>query len=51
MNKEPNKNPKPIEKPKPGYKWVQSLMNGKWIQIPKNTPICCDPSCETYWSM
>jgi len=30
---------------------VKNLMTGKEINIPSNTPHCCDPSTETYWSM
>lgn len=29
----------------------KNLMSGKEFVIPINTPICCDPSSETYWSM
>lgn len=32
-------------------KTVKNLITGKDIQIPSNTPHCCDPSTETYWSM
>ena len=32
-------------------KTVKNLMTGKNIEIPLNTPLCCDPSSETYWSM
>ncbi len=32
-------------------KKVVNLMSGKEIEIPSNTPHCCDPSTETYWSM
>lgn len=32
-------------------KTVKSLMTGKEVQIPVNTPLACDPSSETYWSM
>jgi hypothetical protein len=32
-------------------KTVTNLMTGKEIQIPVNTPLACDPSSETYWSM
>ena len=46
-----NNDQKPTEAPKPGYKWVQNLMTGKWIQVEDKTPLCCDPSSETYWSM
>lgn len=32
-------------------KTVRNLMNGAEIQIDINTPLCCDPSSETYWCM
>jgi hypothetical protein len=32
-------------------KVVTNLMNQMQIVIDKNTPLCCDPSMETYWSM
>lgn len=32
-------------------KKVTNLMSGKEVEIPSNTPLCCDPSSETYWSM
>ena len=32
-------------------KTVKSLMSGKEVEIPLDTPLCCDPSSETYWSM
>lgn len=32
-------------------KVVKSLMTQVEIVIDKNTPLCCDPSMETYWSM
>ena len=32
-------------------KRVRNLMSGKEIEIDVNTPLCCDPSSETYWSM
>lgn len=28
-----------------------NLMSGKTFKQPKNTPLCCDPSSETYWCM
>lgn len=33
--------------------WVTSrnMMSGKLFRQPINTPACCDPSTETYWSM
>lgn len=32
-------------------KKVKNLMTGKEIEIPSDTPWCCDPSSETYWTM
>lgn len=32
-------------------KTVKNLLTGKDIDIPLDTPLCCDPSSETYWSM
>jgi hypothetical protein len=32
-------------------KTVTNLMSGKEIQIDADTPRCCDPSSELYWSM
>jgi hypothetical protein len=29
----------------------KNLMSGKEFSQPVNTPLCCDPSSETYWSM
>jgi len=29
----------------------KSLLSGKEFVQPVNTPLCCDPSSETYWSM
>jgi len=29
----------------------RNLMSGKEYQEPVNTPLCCSPSSETYWSM
>lgn len=34
-----------------GYKYVKSLQSGNWCQIAEDSPLCCDPSTETYWSM
>lgn len=34
-----------------GKRKVKSLMTGKDVEISVNTPHCCDPSSETYWSM
>ena len=30
---------------------VRNLMSGKEVTQSVNTPLCCDPSSETYWSM
>lgn len=30
---------------------VQNMMTGKPVQIEKDTPWCCNPASETYWSM
>ena len=30
---------------------VRNLMSGQEVEIDVNTPLCCDPSSETYWSM
>jgi hypothetical protein len=30
---------------------VVNLMSGKEVEININTPLSCDPSSETYWSM
>ena len=35
----------------PKFKTVKSLMSGKSVQIAADTPRCCDPSSELYWSM
>ena len=32
-------------------KKVRSLMTDTEIEIPEDTPLGCDPSSETYWSM
>jgi hypothetical protein len=32
-------------------KEVTSLMTGKKVTIAVDTPRCCDPSSEAYWSM
>jgi len=29
----------------------KNLISGKEFTQPVNTPLCCDPSSETYWSM
>ena len=30
---------------------VKSLMTGADVQIDRDTPWCCNPASETYWSM
>lgn len=35
----------------PATKIVKNLMTGKDVEIASNTPLSCDPSSETYWSM
>jgi len=35
----------------PTMKTVKSLMTGKDVQIESDTPWCCNPASETYWSM
>jgi len=39
----------------PGFvfpkKTVKNLMTGKEISIDSDTPHCCNPATETYWSM
>lgn len=32
-------------------KVVKNLMSGEEMVILASTPLCCDPSSETYWSM
>lgn len=32
-------------------KVVKNMMTQVEIVIDKDTPLCCDPSMETYWSM
>lgn len=34
-----------------GTKTVRNLMTGQDIEIAEDTPYCCDPSSERYWSM
>jgi 5-bromo-4-chloroindolyl phosphate hydrolysis protein len=33
------------------YKEVKNMMTGTMVKIPVDTPMSCDPSTETYWSM
>lgn len=34
-----------------GMKVVKSLMTGEDVQIAEDTPWCCNPASETFWSM
>ena len=34
-----------------GMKTVKNLMTGKEVEIAADTPWCCNPASETYWSM
>jgi len=34
-----------------GQERVQNLMSKRWLWQDENTPRCCDPSTELYWSM
>ncbi len=33
------------------YTTVTNLMTGKPVEIESDTPWCCNPASETYWSM
>jgi hypothetical protein len=35
----------------PKMKTVKNLMTGADVQIEHDTPWCCNPASETYWSM
>jgi hypothetical protein len=35
----------------PAVKTVKNLMTGQAVEIDSDTPHCCDPSSETFWSM
>lgn len=34
-----------------GMKTVKNLMTGEEVQIAEDTPWCCNPASESYWSM
>ena len=36
---------------KPEKITVKNLMTGKPVEIDADTPWCCNPASETYWSM
>jgi len=35
----------------PAVKTVKNLMTGQTVEIDSDTPLCCDPSSERFWSM
>ena len=35
----------------PSTKIVKNLMTGQDVEIASDTPWCCNPASETYWSM
>ena len=35
----------------PATKVVKNLLTGKDVTIAADTPWCCNPASETYWSM
>jgi hypothetical protein len=35
----------------PATRTVRNLMTGELIEIATDTPLCCDPSSERFWSM
>jgi hypothetical protein len=35
----------------PTMKTVKNLMTGEDVEIASDTPWCCNPASETYWSM
>ena len=37
--------------PAAGKRFVRNLMSQKVIEIDEDTPLCCNPASETYWSM
>ena len=37
--------------PVEGKTVVKSLMNGQGVLIDEDTPWCCNPASETFWSM
>ena len=39
------------ENPVEGKKVVQNLMTGVGVLIDEDTPWCCNPASETFWSM
>lgn len=42
---------KVLEREEVPTKLVRNIMSGKLCRIPVDTPRCCDPSTELYWSM
>ncbi len=39
------------DNPVEGMKLVKSYMTGEWVLISEDTPWCCNPASESYWSM
>jgi hypothetical protein len=39
------------QNPVEGMKLVRNLMSQEYILIAEDTPWCCNPASETYWSM
>ena len=37
--------------PQPNTKIVKNLMTGQDVEIDADTPWCCNPASETFWSM
>lgn len=35
----------------PATKTVKNLITGQDVEIPADTPWCCNPASESYWSM
>lgn len=40
-----------VEIPTEEMKTVKNYMTGEKVEIPVDTPRCCDPSSELYWTM
>jgi hypothetical protein len=40
-----------VEIPTEEMKTVKNYITGEKVVIPADTPRCCDPSSELYWSM
>lgn len=40
-----------VAEPESNLKTVRNLLSGAEVVIPVDTPRCCDPSSELYWTM